>query len=65
MVEIKAQRQKDDELIEIVTRESAAAAIEEDAANKVAEEANAYYASAQATRDAANRELERDAIPAM
>lgn len=47
MVEVEIKKEATDKLIDIVTAESSAAAVEEDAANKQAEETNALAASAQ------------------
>jgi len=64
MVEVEIKKEATDKLIDIVTSESDAAAVEEEAASKQADATNACAAEAQATKDAANVELEA-AIPAM
>jgi dynein heavy chain len=63
-MEVEIKKESTDKLIDIVSAESAAAAIEEDAAKIQADETNECAAAAQATKDSANLELE-EAVPAM
>lgn len=64
MVEVEIKKESTDKLIDIVSSESAAAAVEEDAAKIQADSTNALAAAANETKAAANKELEA-AIPAM
>lgn len=64
MVEVEIKKESTDKLIDIVSSESAAAGVEEDAAKIQADATNALAAQANETKAAANKELEA-AIPAM
>jgi dynein heavy chain len=64
MIEVEIKKESTDKLIDVVSRESASAQIEEDAAKIQADETNELARQANETKAAANKELEA-AIPAM
>ena len=64
MIDVEEEKKKTGELIEVVNKESADAAKEQDAANIQAADTNKLAAEAEAEKAKANKELE-EAIPAM